>query len=188
MDEEDICPITLCKLPADPLDVAYIWSDPSAIGEEKSLGTSHGCGHKCTLRGLIGYMNHVSSGGVMPMCPVCLESPIVAICDGAVMADSEGSSCCWKSFHFRYGKQSYRLSVATKPATPSRHYFYFSNLTKLFKTNSENRTVQKRISQSLQLDEKSMKVSNSCIIIYYGHIRMHAKIHSCCSHMSYYRY
>jgi len=166
MDEEDICPITLCKLPADPLDVAYIWSDPSAIGEGKSLATSHGCGHKCTLRGLIGYMNSVSAGGVMPMCPVCLESPIVAICDGAVMADRERSSYCWNSFRFRYGKQSYRLAVATKPATPSWHYFYFSFLTKLFKMNSKNRTVQKRISQSLQLDEKSMKILRKGKIVY----------------------
>lgn len=101
-------------------------------------GKCIGCGHRCTLSHLVGYVldgNSSSSGGgaTSPIsdntatcsanlprgqipCPVCLDSPIGAISDADATVDGKRS----RMVAFRYGAISYRLCVDQKSTAQRR--------------------------------------------------------------------
>ena len=148
---QDLCPITLDKLPSNPLDVAYIWSDHNAIHERSP---KYGCGHKCSLRALIGYINNGDQHpGIVPPCPVCFESPVLAICDGVVanelLQTEKPSANLWKLFQICYCKQTYWLAVNATTVKPFSSFFLWNM--------DPKKSFQGRICQALQLDERYLK-------------------------------
>jgi hypothetical protein len=169
-NDDIICPLTLRNLPTDPLDIAYIWSDLNAFYNSQSSSVTKriGCGHKCTLQALLQYVQHPANQQQVGtiLCPVCCTCPILAICDGVIRAENDDDDddiykCKEKknsSFQFRYGKQVYRLAVVQHDFLPSSYVSFIFNVIKNKLTPTDT-TVQGRICQVLQLDEKTLKVS-----------------------------
>jgi hypothetical protein len=173
-----ICPLSLSKLPTDPHDVAFIWSDPKALFKN-DLNSSippnskHGCGHKCSLNALVQYLQHTAT---IALCPVCGAYPISAVCDGVVMAENRRKDTFNdrtneknESFLFRFGKQVYRLAVVANPNTPPPTSFLrMVHFLRNKLSAAADTTVQGRLCQVLQLDDKTLKVgvnSSSSILL-----------------------
>lgn len=163
-----ICPLSLCELPTDPHDVAFIWSDPKALFKNDLSpsippNSKNGCGHKCSLNALVQYLQHSAT---MALCPVCGAYPISAVCDGVVMAEklrkdtfnyltNENN----KTFLFRFGKQVYRLAVIVHPnVPPPTPFFRMFHILQKKLTTAADTTVQGRLCQVLQLEDKTLKV------------------------------
>jgi hypothetical protein len=170
-----ICPLSLCKLPTDPHDVAFIWSDPTALFNNDlppsiPPNNKYGCGHKCSLQALVQYIQHPATIAVCPVCGVC---PISAVCDGVIMAEknkekfNDRNNEVNKSFLFRFGKQIYRLAVIVHPDLPPPSPFI-----RLFhilrnKPTKADTTVQGRLCQVFQLDDKTLKVRIDSMFPFY---------------------
>jgi hypothetical protein len=139
-----VCPLTNQKLPQDPLERGYIYASPIPPFQ-------HDCGHVCTLQALCDYIQTNTKQKGVAKCPTCRDSFIISVCDGVAakyLCQADDDIPPSLIIAFRYGPQSYWLSVVT--TTTTREDSHNNNQQT---TTATTVTAQERIQQVLRMDD-----------------------------------